>query len=31
VDLEEQQELAQKVKEFNSGVFQGFDLGASDD
>ncbi|MCD2204534.1 DEAD/DEAH box helicase [Halobacterium sp. KA-6] len=31
VDLEEQRELAEKVEEFNSGVFQGFDLGDSDD
>ncbi|WP_435101198.1 DEAD/DEAH box helicase [Halarchaeum sp. P4] len=31
VDLQEQRELAQKVEEFNSGVFRGFDLGASDD
>jgi guanylate kinase len=31
VDLEKQQELAEKVEEFNSGVFEGFDLGASDD
>jgi guanylate kinase len=31
VDLQEQRELARKVEEFNSGVFQGFDLGASDD
>jgi len=31
VDLEEQRDLAEKVEEFNSGVFQGFDLGASDD
>jgi SNF2 family DNA or RNA helicase len=31
VDLEEQRELAEKLEEFNTGVFQGFDLGASDD
>jgi len=31
VDLEEQQELADKLEEFNDGVFQGFDLGATDD
>ena len=31
VDLQERRELAQKVEEFNSGVFQGFDLGAGDD
>ena len=31
VDLEEQRELAEKLEEFNSGVFQGFDLGESDD
>jgi SNF2 family DNA or RNA helicase len=31
VDLQEQCELAEKVEEFNSGVFEGFDLGASDD
>jgi superfamily II DNA/RNA helicase len=31
VDLEEQRELADKIEDFNSGVFQGFDLGASDD
>jgi SNF2 family DNA or RNA helicase len=31
VDLEEQKELAQKVQNFNSGVFEGFDLGADDD
>lgn len=31
VDLQEQRELAQKVEEFNSGVFQGFDLGAGDE
>ena len=30
VDLEEQQELAEKLHEFNSGVFEGFDLGTSD-
>jgi SNF2 family DNA or RNA helicase len=31
VNLEEQQDLAEKLEEFNSGVFQDFDLGASDD
>ena len=31
VDLQEQRELAKKLEEFNSGVFEGFDLGASDD
>jgi SNF2 family DNA or RNA helicase len=31
IDLEEQRELAEKLEEFNSGVFEGFDLGASDD
>jgi len=31
VDLEEQQNLSQKVEEFNNGVFEGFDLGADDD
>ena len=31
VDLQEQHELADKLEEFNSGVFEGFDLGASDD
>jgi len=31
VDLEEQKELAQKVQNFNSGVFEGFDLGTDDD
>jgi len=31
VDLEEQKELSQKVQNFNSGVFEGFDLGTSDD
>jgi SNF2 family DNA or RNA helicase len=31
VDLQEQRELADKLEEFNSGVFDGFDLGASDD
>jgi SNF2 family DNA or RNA helicase len=30
VDLEEQKELAQKVQNFNSGVFEGFDLGTDD-
>jgi SNF2 family DNA or RNA helicase len=28
VDLQEQRELAEKLEEFNSGVFEGFDLGA---
>jgi SNF2 family DNA or RNA helicase len=31
VDLREQRELAEKLEEFNSGVFEGFDLGASDE
>jgi SNF2 family DNA or RNA helicase len=31
VDLQEQRDLADKISEFNSGVFEGFDLGASDD
>jgi SNF2 family DNA or RNA helicase len=31
VDLSEQKELSKKVEQFNSGVFEGFDLGASDD
>lgn len=31
VDLQEQRDLAEKVEEFNSGVFEGFDLGVSDD
>jgi hypothetical protein len=31
VDLQEQRDLAQKLGEFNSGVLDGFDLGASDD
>ena len=31
VDLQEQRDLADKVNDFNSGVFEGFDLGASDD
>ncbi len=31
VDLQEQRELADKLEEFNSGVFEGFDLGAGDD
>ncbi|WP_049996320.1 DEAD/DEAH box helicase [Halococcus sediminicola] len=30
VDLEEQQDLADKVDQFNNTVFEGFDLGASD-
>ncbi|WP_049893911.1 DEAD/DEAH box helicase [Salinarchaeum sp. Harcht-Bsk1] len=31
VDLQEQRELADKVSDFNTGVFEGFDLGADDD
>lgn len=31
VDLQEERELAEKLEEFNSGVFEGFDLGTSDD
>jgi SNF2 family DNA or RNA helicase len=31
VDLEEQQELSEKVENFNSAVFENFDLGATDD
>jgi len=31
VDLQEQRDLAEKLEEFNSGVFEGFDLGESDD
>ena len=31
VDLDEQRELADKLEEFNNGVFSGFDLGADDD
>ncbi len=31
VDLQEQRDLAEKLEEFNTGVFEGFDLGASDD
>ena len=31
IDLQEQRNLAEKVSEFNSGVFESFDLGASDD
>jgi SNF2 family DNA or RNA helicase len=31
VDLQEQRDLAEKLEEFNSGVFEEFDLGASDD
>jgi SNF2 family DNA or RNA helicase len=31
VNLQEQRELADQVNDFNSGVFEGFDLGASDD
>ncbi len=31
VDLQEQRELADKLEEFNNGVFEGFDLGANDD
>jgi SNF2 family DNA or RNA helicase len=31
VDLQEQRDLAEKVSEFNSGVFESFGLGTSDD
>ncbi|MFC6953486.1 DEAD/DEAH box helicase [Halorubellus litoreus] len=31
VDLQEQRDLAEKIEDFNGGVFEGFDLGASDD
>lgn len=31
VNLQEQRDLADKLEEFNNGVFDGFDLGASDD
>ena len=31
VDLQEQRDLAEKLDGFNRGVFEGFDLGASDD
>ena len=31
IDLQEQRDLADKLNDFNSGVFEGFDLGASDD
>jgi len=31
IDLQKQQDLAEKVSEFNSGVFESFDLGTSDD
>lgn len=31
IDLEQQQELSEKVEQFNSGVFESFDLGADDD
>ena len=31
VDLKEQRDLAEKLEDFNSGVFEGFDLGADDD
>lgn len=31
VDLQEQRDLAAKLEAFNNGVFNGFDLGASDD
>ena len=31
VDLQQQRDLADQVSDFNSGVFEGFDLGASDD
>lgn len=30
IDLEEQQDLAEKLHEFNTGVFEGFDLGTTD-
>jgi SNF2 family DNA or RNA helicase len=31
VDLQEQRELADKIEDFNSGVFEGFELGGGDD
>jgi SNF2 family DNA or RNA helicase len=31
IDLKEQRDLADKLEDFNAGVFEGFDLGASDD
>lgn len=31
VDLQQQRDLAEKLEEFNSGVFEGFDLGGKDD
>ena len=31
IDLEQQQDLSDKVKAFNTGVFESFDLGANDD
>ncbi|WP_158056530.1 DEAD/DEAH box helicase [Halorussus halophilus] len=31
VDLQEQRDLADKLEDFNAGVFEGFDLGADDD
>jgi len=31
IDLQEQRDLADKLEDFNAGVFEGFDLGASDD
>jgi len=31
LDLEEKQDLSKKVEEFNNGVFESFDLGATDD
>ena len=31
VDLQEQRDLADKVNDFNTGVFEGFDLGVSND
>ena len=31
VDLEEETDLSRKVERFNSGVFDGFDLGVGDD
>jgi SNF2 family DNA or RNA helicase len=31
IDLDSERELAEKVNQFNSGVFEGFDLGVADD
>jgi SNF2 family DNA or RNA helicase len=31
VDLKQQQDLSEKVEQFNSSVFEGFDLGSTDD